>query len=337
MRRFSKESWGVAVSTLLFLFFDDIFVIPPSWHHAARFLKAALLAFSVAGWLLAHFRSVRKFRSQPKGNHPVTLVTVALIGALMAIGIWFFTQHEGDEVAQNTDATPPSKVETKPAYATQVITGLFYTAPSPMSPFMVMYPSLHGATASPVPFLMYIQITNLTDHLTAIQDYSVSVSDSKDGSWEALYPISLTSTNLVATKIENAGKGPGGGQIELRRAYRLDTPMTIEDLKKSVLLEPDSKLELRLRQSIPAHETITGWAAFDSKKHEQTTVPKFFQIRLRDSLGLVSSEIASLPTREGEEAGAQTRVGILTVTGTGIDLSQAHVRYFSDPIVPKQP
>jgi hypothetical protein len=189
---------------------------------------------------------------------------------------------------------------------------------------------MHGDTISPVFYLVYLQITNAQDVPSTILHYSVSVSAKKTGPWENISPIPLMGRTLFFTRPPD-NKQIGNATISFGRgAYRLATKTVKENLTHAVRVAPRPLLEEELRQAIPAHIPVIGWAAFDSKKHTGDIARNYFRITVKDSANITSTSISELPRKQEGDEGADPHVALMDVIGPITDISECYVRYFSD-------
>jgi hypothetical protein len=58
------------------------------WRPLLLFAFWLLLVFSCTGWVCANFDIIRRFRHSPNGKHPMTIIVVALFGAVVSVGLW---------------------------------------------------------------------------------------------------------------------------------------------------------------------------------------------------------------------------------------------------------
>jgi len=193
-------------------------------------------------------------------------------------------------------------------------------------PNMVTYQSMYGPTASPVVYLMYVQIVNSQKIPSTVDQYTVEVSKTADGPWEPLVPISLVENQLYALGVSGTGSGniviPLGG-------YRFGTAMKPDDMKHAALLDPVPKLDSQLGQPIQPNQTITGWVAFDSPPKKTGIIPCFFRITITDSVHVFGSVVVPCPIGKKTEMDVQR--GLIHATGVNRDLSGDHLRHYSDP------
>jgi hypothetical protein len=272
-------------------------------------------------FLESEFEWIRQFRKKTK-HYIVLAIVFVVFGGL---GVAFFALFESQESKAATIGE---------SFRSEVRSVMFHAAESQLSLYMVGYISLYGKTLSPVPYLIYLQTVNLQDTPATVVSYSVAVAPTETGPWEPLRPIHLLSAQLYSL-----GGKAGGGQGTLtipRGAYRLGTPMTEKDLESAIPLFPQQKLEAELNQEIAPHQTIHGWAAFDSKIYKGSAGA--FRIIVKDSAGHTSTTVSGSPARTPENTDeADTQLGLIDAVGSPQNLSGFHIRYFSDPVSPKPP
>ena len=164
-------------------------------------------------------------------------------------------------------------------FAAEIRVVVPYTEKSPLAPFMVAYRSMRGIAISPVCYLANIKITNRKDVLASINSYSLHVSDDETGPWTSIPAIPLISTSLYHVGAVTPSATHKGSILFPRGTYRLGTSMQSDDLRNSHPIEATPLLDLELQRSIPAHDTIQGWAAFggsSSKYYKLGRVDDFF-------------------------------------------------------------
>jgi hypothetical protein len=323
MTIFTIFVWPIAVDQGYFR--HNVYILP------------VLLALVVVCWLLPLLLNYRALRlllfvenrwgaKHPKMTFLAVVCIGGIIGASIAGGGWLVFQKHKEHVGELffREQTPAPKPGDP--FRAEVRSVMFYDNTNPLSLFMVGYPSANGQNTSPVFYLMHIQIVNMQNITSTIVEYSVAASDNVNGPWENLVPISLMSTNLYALGITK----PGSGKVGIPQgAYRLATAMKPEDMRHAALLDPNPKLEAELGKPIQPHHTISGWAAFDSKRRSAAR-RNYFRISVRDSADVSFSGIAPLHVRKKTDTEADTRVGLIDKVGIISDISGFHIRYFSD-------
>jgi hypothetical protein len=183
---------------------------------------------------------------------------------------------------------------------------------------------------SPIPFLLYAQVTNLENVPSNITDYSVEVSSYRFGPWHPLPSISLRSCDLyvIGVDVGPPGLGPPGKSLRFSRgSYLLATPPAAKYLASGDLLKPDHLLESELGHNIQPHDHVEGWAAFDHADNFMVFRSKsiYFRITVRDSAGLEGSTVSKIPVFSNESS--DTTMATFTRLGLVRDLSD-------DPILP---
>jgi hypothetical protein len=204
----------------------------------------------------------------------------------------------------------------------------FVSDSGPLTLFMVGYPSIFGQTASPVFYLTYLQITNLQNVTSTINELKVAASKESNGPWEDLVPIPLGSVALYMLD----GKASTPKKLMLRHeTYRLAKQMTIEGMKCAMPLSAQQVLDSELSKPIQSHGTVSGWTAFDSRLHKGLTPGQiYFRITIRDTNNNIESNIVSLPIQP--DSSIHVDAGSIFASGQVIDISRYKVRYYSDPI-----
>lgn len=260
---------------------------------------------------------------------------VALAGAVLFLLYWwglnsFFAPKIAAYGAEQQEKKPRVLIEINP-FSVEVRSALVSDS-GPLTLFMVGYPSAFGQTASPIFYLTYIRITNHQDIACIINDINLSVSKQLSGPWEELVPIPLKSVKLYSL----GAKTPYPKMVALERStYRLGTPMKIEDMKHAALLNANPILESELTNTILPHQSIGGWAAFDSRTHKGLTPGQiYFRLTLQDTAGKSGSYITPHPVPTNSTTDLDG--GGLLVTGGLSDISKYHVKYYSVPISPAE-
>lgn len=122
-------------------------------------------------------------------------------------------------------------------------------------------------------------------------------------------------------------KNPSIKALALSRGTsNLAEAMKQEDLKSVAVL----RLKLFddvLQKSIPPHETVEGWAAFDRPFQWVATTPFTLNLALRDSIGNTSDIVIDSPSLIQED----TTISPATIYTTGeiLDLSTARIKEYS--------
>ena len=258
-----------------------------------------------------HYRHGYK-RKQKIGRATISLFTAAILSFMIAI------VDLAMEAAPNV--ADPFRAEVRAA--------MIHDALGPLSLFMVGYNSMYGRTASPVVYLVYLQVVNLQDVPSTIANYSVAVSDNETGPWGDLVPIPLVSSDLYALGTNQ----PGHGTIAFPRgAYRLGTSMQREDMTKAALMNPSPKFDVELSQPIQPHDTVRGWAAFGTRGRVGEQVRNYFRVTLRDTADVSFASIAALYRCSPDDVEADTAIALMDKMGPILDISDFHVRYYGEP------
>jgi len=116
--------------------------------------------------------------------------------------------------------------------------------------------------------------------------------------------------------------------------YKLGSAMQVSDLRSSLMQIPSSVLEDKLQQYISPHDSVEGWAAFDIVETSTEVINKRFKIEIVDSAGETSSLVVKNPVpSEGEY---DTSRAYLQPVGDVVDLSDSYIKYYKEPVKPKQ-
>jgi hypothetical protein len=180
----------------------------------------------------------------------------------------------------------------------------------PLGMFMGVYHSQNGLTASPIRFLLYVQIANRQDVPAKIDSYSVAISNSRSGPWQQ-----LPNMNLITMRVFSIGVSSDQSTAQK------------EPLRYAQQMQLDPLLDAELQRQVPARDSIAGWAAFDrpDEAHELTT---FFKVSLRDIGG---NTIATV-SRDPLESDGHTMIGMASMRAVGAraDLSSVFIRRHRD-------
>src|SRR5262249_31645366 len=150
-------------------------------------------------------------------------------------------------VPSPTASPSPFSVEVRAAYVQDS---------GQLTRFVVGYQSMFGQTVSPVFYLAYVQITNLQDVVSTVNDFKIAASKDAQGPWEDLVPIPLAqSSTLYALGVKS--KGGSGALTTPNGTTRLIDPMSKKDLKLAVVLRANPTLETELVKPIRPHSPIT--------------------------------------------------------------------------------
>jgi hypothetical protein len=215
------------------------------------------------------------------------------------------------------------------------IRSVFAQDSGPRSNFMATYISLIGKSISPIFYMVYLSITNLKDSNASFARIQVAVSQDENGPWENLTPIPLDSVRVYQV----GGNGPAGrpnspsGTVEVSHAsYRTALQPSLEDMKSSaeILLEP--RIENKTDERIGPQSSVSGWLLLDSPR-KQGLPPGgyYFKVVIEDQSGRSESHICKAPQTEAGKTSTDANSGSLWNIGSIEDLSEYHLRYYSDP------
>jgi len=101
----SKSAWGPIVSCI-FAIVLTVTPIPDSWRLHVVFLAWLFFLYALVGWGLANSERVRKFRSEKTGRSPMTFLVIAIVGAGLAILLWFLIPQSLRGPATPKDVAP---------------------------------------------------------------------------------------------------------------------------------------------------------------------------------------------------------------------------------------
>lgn len=181
--------------------------------------------------------------------------------------------------------------------------------------FWVIYRSLYGETASPVPLILYVRITNLSDKPQTIDRYTVSMTTEQCGSFY-LSPIQLTGPFEPVW----VNKGEAHGEVA-------DFATT--------------GLEERLVQPIASGQTVGGWLFFDSRVSCDLAKGEKIQFRytFRTNRGVevevkTEKQITDLNPQVGSTEGTNADSAEIHFLGKEADFSTFRRKRFSDPLQP---
>lgn len=148
--------------------------------------------------------------------------------------------------------------------------------------------------ARPIQLLLETTIANLQPSAAHILGYSLEISDSAQGPWTTLCPVSMLGRTLVWA----------------------------HDPTEAKILKTDNFLDTRLLdKTLKPRDVISGWSAWECPN---TCGFGFYRITLRDAAGNHSSGIVEQPTKNLREASIG---GDLDVTGQSIDISRATTKF----------
>jgi hypothetical protein len=179
--------WGLAGASLALVLFAVGVIVPT--------VIAARVALAVSGvlWVMAMLVMFRDSTSIKRATWTLIL-SVPMASGLMYL--WRYHDPPSDFLASLTrietmvkeihdfilkpkevpELNPPLPLPS-PTPDPFIVTArafLVYEGHDPYSLFMVGYQSPNGMTASPIPYLVYVSITNALDHVNTIESYTVS-------------------------------------------------------------------------------------------------------------------------------------------------------------------
>jgi hypothetical protein len=319
--RFSKGGASIAV-TVIFAVVATFVPLPitASWRPLAGAVGWLAVVLSCYVYLEAHVDSLARFRHRFQSNNALFMLALVFLVS-GAIGTGIFLLFKAQEPSVVVTPTP------KP-FRSEMRCVIDYSGGGPLSFFVVGYNSMYGATISPVPLLVYMQITNLQSVPRTVVSYSVAVRDTPADTWEPLQPISLVGKQLFSLG-EKQSNGVGNSITFPGGTYRLATKLEKEGLRNAVPLSPRPKMEDELTKPIQGYGTVYGWAAFESKRFGESASRKLFRVTIRDSANVTSGSESQLPT-SGGDANLETQIAYLDLAGPSQDISKSYLRYAND-------
>src|SRR4051812_8288835 len=84
----SKSTWSLLVS-VAFALAQPFIPVPDSWKPILGLISISFLILTIIGWLCAHSNTIQTFRHGTKGSSMLTISIVGLVGAGIAIGLWW--------------------------------------------------------------------------------------------------------------------------------------------------------------------------------------------------------------------------------------------------------
>jgi hypothetical protein len=206
-----------------------------------------------------------------------------------------------------------------------------------LTPFVVTHGNPSRPTVSPVPFLIYLEVVNLQSVPSRISDYSVAIGRCYlYGWWCKWYPLPTIPLESSALFFLLPNRAPNRTSLQNKPIIWLPTgsillapPEKPEYLASALLLQPDRLFDTELHRTIPSHETIAGWAAFDhSQGFKVFKGPNvYFRISVRDSAGIENVTVYRTPLYSNELM--STTMATLTLTGIGRDLRHLSVESYT--------
>jgi hypothetical protein len=221
----------------------------------------------------------------------------------------------------------PSK-ENPPLFRTEMRAVQICFGKGPIRYYMLAHNSPSGTTISPVELLVYIQVTNLQNIPSTIHNCATEFSAYSDEPWSKLYPMALTGNALymIGAKSFSPTIDDQRSIVVSTGIYSMSDELTSDDLKYAVLLNPRKKLEDYFQQPIPAHGTISGWAAYGSE--DGIVMGNVFRVHIVDGAGIDSySSLELVPDANySRETDTQTPILDILPHTSLTDLSNCSVR-----------
>jgi hypothetical protein len=179
--------------------------------------------------------------------------------------------------------------------------------------------------ASPVPYLLHIEITNPRSEEVTITRYKIEASNYNDGPWTLLIPIDMDWPNSQLYTLPDTSSPAIGTLKWPTGSYRFSPrpPANLGHASRIALLED---LDSRLRQPLQPKETIYEWEPFSLGDANVKGVANFYRITLNDSQGEEYSEITPFP--HGAKQATDTREAYLTFSGVADDIASYQLAYY---------
>jgi hypothetical protein len=270
-------------------------------------ITAGLTACRAGHWLLT-----AKNLPLPRG-----LLAFVLFGLIGLSWYWLYGW-----LAKKLDTTAWFSAEVRSAAVSDT---------GPRTIYMVRHPSSFGDTISPIIYLAYIQIANNEDIPKSINSMTIEVSRDDSGPWEELKYMPLSSMSVLTVSGVDI-RGPGAIRLG-HGTFRFSTVPREDALKKAdiTILGP-TILENEFQKPLLPHIPVYGWIGLDSFRHTGLAPGRiYFRITLRDgSQSRGSSAVIELP-RPVDNVAMEANCGFIEVTGVAVDVSSAHLKYYSDP------
>ena len=265
-------------------------------------------------WQRVKPKLIRFRNTRPMGSLLTFLVVGVSIGGVAGLSLWVWLGRQTESES----------------FRAEVRSG-FVSDAGPLTSYMVAYQSMFGDTVSPIFYLTYFEITNLQDVPSRISEFKVEAAKTERGDFEELIPIPLTSTRLYWVG-PNSATQPKRLMLN-RGTYRLGTQPARDEMKTAMLVIPPAVLQTRMAQTIPPHDSINGWAAFDSRQHRGLSPGQiFFRITVRDTAGKRQTNVIPLPLRRPEDNSLMEANDVyIDTTGQIFDISGFTVRNYGDP------
>lgn len=250
------------------------------WAMTFRILFTGLAVFFSVAIFRGLLHSLRKLlgrtpscRKDRKTMDIFASILIFLAGGCVALWTWYKLPTASPEKEKTeTMAALPMSVEIRTAIR---------CSPGPLSPYVVVYPSMFGDTLSPIFLLCNIHIENVQSEPLTVRSYSVALSENKKD-WADLIPIALRERKTIYSVLSGPsplppGSGSGSGQNRRRVAFDRGTYVLGNSTKKAHLefamltfLEPP--LQDSIGQTMKPHDFISGWVAFDFPSPESLAI-----------------------------------------------------------------
>jgi len=295
-------------------------------------------AFLGAGWLcLEIYRWIFTFKTRRNKLISLSVMTFFFVAGGIVSAFLLLSEYRQ---ARTVIASPPTQeAVTHPndLFNAEIRVALNSTGRSPLTLYMMQYPSSFGSTASPLPYLFYLQITNRQDFVSTVNSYKLEVLDDRN-QWLPMQSIPIEegiiyTLNSTAPAFRGIIQNPGAIRTP-KGTYRLATSMQPSALQNAIRVNPTPILNLALQKPLSPHGSVEGWAAFDSIEGLADVPQRHFKITIKDSASATSTISTDNPL-PGKET--DTSIALIWVTGPTIDLSGAHIKFYSEPFpLPKE-
>lgn len=245
-------------------------------------------------------------------------IAIAVVFVVIVVGLgWWFRRDKGDFT-----------------FAVDVRSGVTLgdgPDASPLTKFMVGYTTMFGATASPIYYLAYLQITNLQDVVRTVKELKIAASEEADGPWEELVQIPLDSVDLYS--VGPVPPAPCAKRWGLKNGmYDMSGPETKEELKNAAQIKAEQVLRTELRKTMQPHASVSGWVALDFLKHVGLLPKKvYFRVTILDTTDRGGDHVVRMPRGQEGASSMEVNNGSLLITGAYTDISGSHIKYYGDP------
>ena len=263
-------------------------------------IAVVVVASSIGGGIVLAFGLKAKVASVIQAITPLApppdVIALILAGLFGLAGLIIWELFRVEERLRNYWRARP--------FVAEVRVAIVDVGKSPVGLFMAVRDTNGNKIASPIGFLLYIQVANRQEFPIQIDSFLVAASDFARGPWTPLSNIRLQGVEVVATGVTTQ-------------------PLTSQQaqLEKSgkVVLSP--ALEVELKKQLEPHNAVAGWAVFDREETVKSKTPKYYKVSLRDTNGTMVDSVSSpRPTEETQMTTAMMRpIG-------RIDLSSAVIR-----------